>query len=66
MAENTQSDTPASLDNYAGQAGTFINDPLTGTRIPIEKYQPVETIQPAVILPALKPEKTPPIIEDKI
>jgi hypothetical protein len=26
-------------DEYTGQAGTFINDPKTGTRIPLEKYQ---------------------------
>ncbi len=27
------------LDEYAGEAGTFINDPVTGTRVPIEAYQ---------------------------
>lgn len=26
-------------DQYAGLAGTFVNDPETGTRVPIEQYQ---------------------------
>jgi len=65
MAE-TQSDTPTHIDSYAGQAGTFINCPLTGKRIPIEDYLPVEALHPASALPLQKPEKTPPITEDKI
>jgi hypothetical protein len=56
----THTDTPAHIDPYAGQAGTFIIDPLTGTRIPIEDYQPVEPIQVT-----RKPEKTTPLLEDK-
>jgi hypothetical protein len=27
------------LDEHAGKAGTFINDPETGRRLPIEDYQ---------------------------
>jgi hypothetical protein len=26
-------------DPYAGQAGTFVNDPDTGTRIPLAEWQ---------------------------
>ena len=59
MAKQPQTDIPAHIDNYAGQAGTFINDPLTGTRIPIEDYQPP---QPATALKLGKNATT----EDKI
>ncbi len=56
----TPTDTPAHIDAYAGQAGTFIIDPLTGTRTPIEDYQPVKPVQAT-----RKSEKTTPSLEDK-
>lgn len=58
MSENQQNDTPAHIDVYAGEAGTFINDPATGTRIPIEDYKPPTES-------TAKPVKTHTITEEK-
>ena len=59
MTNDATTELPAHLDSYAGQAGTFINDPVTGTRIPADQYQPPEPS------PAPKLAKAP-IAEDKI
>jgi hypothetical protein len=58
MAEPTP-DVSVHLDPHAGQAGTFIFDPLTGNRISADQYQPPEPS------PAPNPAKSP-IAEDKI
>jgi hypothetical protein len=43
-------------DEFTGQAGTFITDPDTGTRIPLEEWAAKQT--PAQAEPTPKPSKT--------
>lgn len=48
-------------DEYAGQAGTFINDPETGTRIPIEEFEAAQAAknQPGAAAPRALAKKAP-------
>ncbi len=43
-------------DQYTGQAGEFVNDPDTGTRIPLAEWQ-TKQAQAATPKPASKPTK---------
>lgn len=36
-------------DQYTGQAGTFITDPKSGTRMPLEDYQAAQAEEKAAL-----------------
>ncbi len=46
-------------DQYIGQAGTFIIDPDTGTRIPLEQYQAEQAAKAAAKVSVAKATKSP-------